>query len=66
MPSKIINTVDAVEVAAKIAIDKHGWALSALSEAAAALARADSQDLLIQEVCGAIAAPRPLCVGLGW
>jgi len=62
MPSKIINTVEAVEAveaAAKIAIDKHGWALSALSEAAAALARADSQDLLIQEVCGAIAAQGP-------
>ncbi|MBU3594873.1 HD domain-containing protein [Polynucleobacter sp. 86C-FISCH] len=40
-------------------LEKRGWALSALSEAAAALARADSVDLLIQEVCAAIAAQGP-------
>ena len=40
-------------------LEKRGWALSALSEAAAALARADSQDLLVQEVCSAIAAQGP-------
>jgi putative nucleotidyltransferase with HDIG domain len=40
-------------------LEKRGWALSALSEAAAALARADSVDLLIQEVCSAIAAQGP-------
>lgn len=40
-------------------LEKRGWALSALSEAAAALARADSVDLLVQEVCTAIAAQGP-------
>lgn len=40
-------------------LDKRSWALSALSEAAAALARADSVDLLVQEVCAAIAAQGP-------
>lgn len=40
-------------------LEKRGWALSALSEAAAALARADSVDLLIQEVCTAIASQGP-------
>lgn len=39
--------------------EKHSWALSALSEAAAALARADSHDLLVKEVCNAIAAQGP-------
>ena len=40
-------------------LEKRGWALSALSEAAAALARAQSTDLLIQEVCEAIAKQGP-------
>ena len=40
-------------------LEKRGWALSALSEAAAALARADSVDLLVQEVCSAIASQGP-------
>ena len=40
-------------------LEKRGWALSALSEAAAALARADSVDLLVQEVCTAIASQGP-------
>jgi putative nucleotidyltransferase with HDIG domain len=40
-------------------LEKRGWALSALSEAAAALARANSTELLIQEVCQAIAAQGP-------
>ncbi len=40
-------------------LEKRGWALSALSEAAASLARADSKDLLIQEVCTAIASQGP-------
>jgi hypothetical protein len=40
-------------------LEKRSWALSALSEAAAALARADSQDLLVKEVCAAIAAQGP-------
>ena len=38
----------------KEAFDKHIWALSALSEATAALARADSQGRLVEEVCNAI------------
>ncbi|HPY39720.1 MAG TPA: HD domain-containing phosphohydrolase, partial [Thiolinea sp.] len=40
-------------------LEKRSWALSALSEAAATLARADSTDLLVQEVCAAIAAQGP-------
>lgn len=40
-------------------LEKRGWALSALSEAAATLARANSTDLLIQEVCAAIATQGP-------
>ena len=40
-------------------LEKRGWALSALSEAAAALARANSTELLIQEVCDAIASQGP-------
>ncbi|QWE09635.1 HD domain-containing protein [Polynucleobacter ibericus] len=40
-------------------MEKRGWALSALSEAAAALARANSTELLIQEVCEAIAMKGP-------
>ncbi|QWD67384.1 HD domain-containing protein [Polynucleobacter sp. MWH-Aus1W21] len=40
-------------------MEKRGWAISALSEAAAALARANSTELLIQEVCEAIASQGP-------
>ncbi|WP_251374365.1 HD domain-containing phosphohydrolase [Polynucleobacter sp. MWH-Aus1W21] len=40
-------------------LEKRGWAISALSEAAAALARANSTELLIQEVCEAIASQGP-------
>ena len=40
-------------------LQKQKWALSAFAEAAAALARADSTNLLIQEVCSAIAAQGP-------
>jgi len=40
-------------------VEKRGWALSALSEAAAALARVDSTDLLVEEVCKAIASQGP-------
>ena len=39
--------------------EKHSWALNALSQATAALARAQSQDILVQEVCSAIAAQGP-------
>ena len=40
-------------------LEKRGWALSALSAAAAALARADSTEMLIAEVCDAIASQSP-------
>jgi len=40
-------------------MEKRGWALSALSKAAAALSRANSTELLIQEVCEAIASQGP-------
>ena len=40
-------------------LEKRGWALSAFSEAAATLARATSTELLIQEVCDAIALQGP-------
>lgn len=59
MSTKLKKTLDAAEAAAQLAIEKRSWALSALSEAAAALARAESQDLLVQEVCGAIASQGP-------
>jgi putative nucleotidyltransferase with HDIG domain len=48
--------VDLPASAMKQELEKRGWALSALSEAAAALARAESTDLLVAEVCSAIAA----------
>ncbi|MDH6300892.1 HD domain-containing phosphohydrolase [Polynucleobacter sphagniphilus] len=51
--------VDLPTPAMKHELEKRGWALSALSEAAAALARADSTDLLVAEVCSAIAAQGP-------
>ena len=50
--------VDA-EVPLREELEKRSWALSAFSEAAATLARADSTDLLIQEVCSAIANQGP-------
>lgn len=40
-------------------LEKRGWALAALSEAAASLARAESVDLLVQDVCAAIASQGP-------
>jgi putative nucleotidyltransferase with HDIG domain len=40
-------------------MERRGSALSALSEAAAALARAESTDMLVQEVCSAIASQTP-------
>ena len=43
-------------------LEKRSWALSALSEAAAALARADSTEMLIKEVCKAIAEQSPYIV----
>ena len=47
------------EAAIRDELEKRSWALSALSEAAATLARANSTDLLIQEVCAAIATQGP-------
>jgi putative nucleotidyltransferase with HDIG domain len=40
-------------------LEKRSWALSALSAAAAALARANSTDMLIAEVCDAITSQSP-------
>ena len=40
-------------------LEKRGWGLAALSEAAAALARSENTDLLIAEVCNAIASQGP-------
>ena len=47
------------ELSLRKEMEKRGWALSAFSEAAATLARADSTDLLIQEVCSAITTQGP-------
>lgn len=47
------------ELSLRKEMERRGWALSAFSEAAATLARADSTDLLIQEVCSAIATQGP-------
>jgi putative nucleotidyltransferase with HDIG domain len=60
MKSKQANEPVVVnEVAVREEMEKRGWALSAFSEAAATLARADSTDLLIQEVCSAITTQGP-------
>ena len=59
MPTKINPQSDFSEPAIQPVLGKHSWVLSALSEAAAALARADSQDRLVKEVCDAIAAQGP-------
>jgi putative nucleotidyltransferase with HDIG domain len=48
-----------ISESAQAELEKRGWALSALSAAAAALARADSADRLVAEVCEAIAAQGP-------
>jgi putative nucleotidyltransferase with HDIG domain len=60
MKTKPINQHNlSSDLAIRDELEKRGWALSALSEAAAALARANSTELLIQEVCQAIAAQGP-------
>jgi putative nucleotidyltransferase with HDIG domain len=60
MKSKRPNqTVADNEATLREEMEKRGWALSAFSEAAATLARADSTDLLIQEVCSAITTQGP-------
>jgi putative nucleotidyltransferase with HDIG domain len=53
------STIATPQEAIREELEKRGWALSALSEAAAALARANSTELLVQEVCEAIAAQGP-------
>lgn len=57
MISKDANPIDSAVI--QLELQKRTWALSALSEAAAALARADSTEALIQEVCRAIAKQTP-------
>jgi putative nucleotidyltransferase with HDIG domain len=47
------------DLAVRQELERRGWALSAFSEAAATLARATSTELLIQEVCDAIALQGP-------
>ena len=59
MSVDIQKNINLSNPAMKQELEKRGWALSALSEAAAALARADSTDLLVAEVCSAIAAQGP-------
>lgn len=59
MSSKLNHPAITAKAVAQLANDKSGWALSAFSEAAAALARAESQDMLVKEVCDAIAAQGP-------
>ena len=59
MTDQELNKFESVPPVIQRELEKRGWALSALSEAAAALARADSVDLLVQEVCSAIAAQGP-------
>ncbi len=59
MTTKKPVSVDPIDSGVLLELEKRNWALSALSEAAAALARADSTDLLIQEVCAAITSQSP-------
>ncbi|APC06234.1 HD domain-containing phosphohydrolase [Polynucleobacter asymbioticus] len=54
-----LATIPSTKTAIREEMEKRGWALSALSEAAAALARSNSTGILIQEVCEAIAAQGP-------
>jgi len=51
--------IASIEAPLREELEKRNWALSAFSEAAATLARAESTDLLIQEVCSAIANQGP-------
>jgi len=48
-----------IDIATQRELEKRGWGLAALSEAAAALARSDNTNLLIAEVCNAIASQGP-------
>jgi len=53
------STPQLTEPSTQIELEKGGWGLAALSEAAAALARSDNTNLLISEVCHAIASQGP-------
>ena len=55
MPRNISDQIDPLSSSAKLLLQKQEWALSTLSEVAATLARADSTDRLVKEVCDAIA-----------
>jgi putative nucleotidyltransferase with HDIG domain len=55
MPTKIIDHIDLTPLSTSQLLEKQEWALSTLSEVAATLARADSTDRLVKEVCDAIA-----------
>jgi putative nucleotidyltransferase with HDIG domain len=59
MSSKKLDPVMKQDNPTQSELERRGWALSALSEAAAALARANSSDLLVAEVCSAIASQGP-------
>jgi putative nucleotidyltransferase with HDIG domain len=60
MKSKSPNGINVdVDLSLREEMEKRSWALSAFSEAAATLARADSTDLLIQEVCSTISTQGP-------
>lgn len=59
MNADVKSHIDSRILETNLGLDKHSWTLSALSEAAAALARANSVDLLVQEVCAAITTQGP-------
>ncbi|MGV0963594.1 MAG: HD domain-containing phosphohydrolase [Polynucleobacter sp.] len=59
MRSEINKSTELLSPEMQKELEKRGWALSALSEAAASLARSDSPDLLVQEVCASIASQGP-------
>jgi putative nucleotidyltransferase with HDIG domain len=59
MSSKKLDPIIKQDNPTQSELERRGWALSALSEAAAALARANASDLLVAEVCSAIASQGP-------
>jgi putative nucleotidyltransferase with HDIG domain len=59
MSSKKLDPIIKQDNPTQSELERRGWALSALSEAAAALARANSSNLLVAEVCSAIASQGP-------
>lgn len=54
MPRNISDQIDPQNVVTTRLLQKQEWALSTLSEVAATLARADSTDRLVKEVCDSI------------